>query len=250
MCDVAVPETVWSLNYGSEIIPFTVRRQPQRKNSSIAIHVDPEGTVVVDAPIGASGAAILAAVRKRSQWIQGHVSGFQRRRAHTLPREYVSGEAIMYLGRRYRLKVISVGAAAVSVKLRGGHLEVRSVASTPGVVRDALEGWFRIKARVVFAERMESVSAELRWIRSAPPTRLQAMKAQWGSCSPAGRLTLNPWLVKAPRNCIDYVILHELCHLKEHNHSRRFFSLMDKHMPSWREVKSRLDGFAETLLNR
>ncbi len=75
------------------------------------------------------------------------------------------------------------------------------------------------------------------------------MKTQWGSCSPAGTILLNPHLVKAPRECIDYVISHELCHLKEHNHSPRYYRLLAKIMPSWEAVKTRLDGMAELLLN-
>ncbi|MEJ2632642.1 MAG: M48 family metallopeptidase [Acidihalobacter sp.] len=63
--------------------------------------------------------------------------------------------------------------------------------------------------------------------------RLLAMKTQWGSCSPRGTLTMNPHLVKAPRECIDYVLLHELCHLAEHNHSDRFYRLMGQVMPRW-----------------
>lgn len=250
MPEFAASETGWSFHYGSEVVYFAVRRQPQRRSNSIIIHVEPEGSVVVHAPIDASRAAILAAVGKRNRWIQGHMSAFLRRRAHILPREYVSGELIMYLGRRYRLKVVQADGANVHVKLRGGHLEVHSAAATPGMVRDALEAWLRARARVILAERMESLVSELRWIQTAPPTRLQAMKVQWGSCSPSGRLTLNPWLVKAPRDCIDYVILHELCHLKEHNHSARFLKLLRKHMPQWRERKSRLDELAEVILNR
>lgn len=249
MSKPVVPETGWSFHYGSEVVHFAVRRQTRRRSNSITIHVEPEGTVVVDAPADASRAAILAAMSKRSRWIQGHLSGFLRRRAHILPREYVSGESAMYLGRRYRLKVIPVDATEKGVKLRGGYLEVRSAGSGAQAIRDAMERWFRARARMVFAERMESMLSELRWRRSLPPTRLQAMKIQWGSCSPTGRLTLNPWLVKAPRECIDYVILHELCHLKEHNHGPRFFRLLDKHMPPWRERKARLDELAEIILN-
>lgn len=250
MRDLAERETDWSYHYGSEVVHFAVRRQPQRRNNAITIHVEPEGTVVVDAPVNASRAAVLAAVRKRSRWIHGHLSGFHRRQAHILPREYVSGESVMYLGRRYRLKVIRVDAGDVGVKLRGGYLEVRSVVSTTALVRDALEAWLRVKARAILAERMDSILSELRWMRSTPVARLQAMKVQWGSCSPTGRLTFNPWLVKAPRDCIDYVILHELCHLREHNHSPRFFKLMDRHMPAWRKRKKRLDDLAEIILNR
>jgi len=75
------------------------------------------------------------------------------------------------------------------------------------------------------------------------------MRTQWGSCSPGGVILLNPHLVKAPRQCIDYVISHELCHLQEHNHSRRYYRLLGKIMPSWEGVKARLDGMAELLLN-
>jgi predicted metal-dependent hydrolase len=82
-----------------------------------------------------------------------------------------------------------------------------------------------------------------------PPMRLQAMKIQWGSCSPAGQLTLNPHLVKAPRECIDYVLLHELCHLKEHNHGQKFYRLLERHLPQWHVKKARLDALADFILN-
>jgi predicted metal-dependent hydrolase len=75
------------------------------------------------------------------------------------------------------------------------------------------------------------------------------MKKQWGSCSPRGNILLNPHLVKAPRECIDYVILHELCHLKEHNHSPEFYRLLNQLMPDWKQIKAKLDGMAELLLN-
>lgn len=75
--------------------------------------------------------------------------------------------------------------------------------------------------------------------------RLQLMTVQWGSCSPSGRITLNPLLVKAPRECIDYVLLHELCHLLHHNHSPKFYRTLDRHMPNWRAVKEKLDNMAE-----
>ena len=78
--------------------------------------------------------------------------------------------------------------------------------------------------------------------------RLQSMKVQWGSCSPAGRITLNRLLVKAPRECLDHVLLHELWHLHHHNHSPRFYRELDCHMPAWRPIKERLDEMAEQVL--
>jgi len=74
-------------------------------------------------------------------------------------------------------------------------------------------------------------------------------QTQWGSCSPTGQITLNPHLVKAPRNCIDYVLLHELCRIAEHNHSERFYRLLYGVMPQWEKIKERLDSMAYFYLN-
>ena len=75
------------------------------------------------------------------------------------------------------------------------------------------------------------------------------MNRQWGSCSPAGRITLHALLSNAPRECIDFVLLHEMCHLREHNHSKKFYRMLDRHMPDWQRVKARLDGLSEQILN-
>jgi hypothetical protein len=75
------------------------------------------------------------------------------------------------------------------------------------------------------------------------------MRTQWGNCSSTGQLTLNVHLIKAPLECIDYVILHELCHIAEHNHSERFYRLMNDVLPGWELIKSRLDRLAFRLLS-
>lgn len=237
-----------SIHYGDELIRFTVRYQRARASGRVAIHVEPDGRVIVDAPQGASQAAIRTAVNARGRWIFKHVGDARRRLANVLPREYVSGESLLYLGRRYRLRVTVATDGAAGVRLQGGIIEALVPQRRADVVRRTLIDWYRSRARIVLGDRLESVAADLRWVRQLPPMRLQAMKAQWGSCSPAGRLTLNPGLVRAPRECIDYVLLHELCHLKEHNHSPRFYRLLDAHLPQWRSIKLRLDDLAEIIL--
>lgn len=246
---VAADDVERSVRYGEELIRYVVRRQAVRKSGRVAIHVDPDGRVLVDAPENASDSQIRTAVTRRAGWIHGHLIAIRLRRAHVLPREYVSGESVLYLGRRYRLKVVTKGESPAAVRLRGGYIEVTVPARNPMAVRDALNHWYRGRARLVLAERLEAVASSLQWIRTAPAMRLQTMKVQWGSCSPAGLLTLNPHLVKAPRECIDYVLLHELCHLKEHNHSQKFYSLLERHLPRWRHNKERLDELADIVLN-
>jgi hypothetical protein len=237
-----------SLRYGDALIRFSVRTQPARKARRIAIHVEPDGSVVVDAPQDADDAAILAAVRRRAAWIGPRVAEVRHRLAHAPPREHVSGESLLYLGRRYQLKVVVDAPRHGSVRMRGAHIEVAVAAADAAQVGVMLEAWYGLRARETMASRLEAVAAPLRWVRALPPLRFRAMKHQWGNCSPAGRLTLNPHLVKAPRECIDYVILHELCHLKEHNHGPRFHRLLDTHMPGWRDVKKRLDGLVDQLM--
>jgi predicted metal-dependent hydrolase len=238
-----------SISYGDRRIAYAVRRQPERKARSVAIHVEPDGRVIVDAPADADAAKIKAAVAARARWIHRHVEEAQRCMANVLPREYVSGESLLYLGRRYRLRVTLAPVDAPMVRLKGAFIEAQIAAWNGEVVKAALLDWYRRRARAAFLARLEQMAPTLLWVRRPPPFRLQAMKVQWGSCSPAGRLTLNPLLVRAPRECIDYVLLHELCHLREHNHGRRFYRLLDAHMPGWQQTKIRLDNLAATIFN-
>lgn len=236
--------------YGDEQIVFTLRRQPSRVVSSIAIHVEPDGRVEVDAPPSTPLADVLAAVRKRSRWISQQVSAAKARLAHVLPREYVSGESIHYLGKRYRLKVIVQAEPNPEAKLRGGFVVVGVPKQDAASMRSCVDAWYRDRAREVFATRLMVIAGPLRWVRQLPPFRLQFMTRQWGSCSPSGRLTLNPWLMAAPREAIDYVLLHELCHLKHHNHSRSFYATLQRNMPDWKRIKFQLDERAEVFLRR
>lgn len=233
--------------YGDELIGFRVRRQNARAVPSVAIHVDPDGSVLVDAPAATPLIDVITAVKRRARWISQHVRAARARREHLLPREYVSGESLHYLGRRYRLKVVVDPTGEPQARMRGAFIVVTVPADGPLVVRRVLDFWYRQRARDVLANRLAAVAEPLRWVKRLPPLRLQFMTVQWGSCSPAGRITLNPLLVKAPRECIDYVLLHELCHLLHHNHSPSYYRALDRHMPKWRSVKESLDDMAELL---
>jgi predicted metal-dependent hydrolase len=235
------------VRYGSASIRFLVRVQPERRVARVAIHVEPDGRVLVDVPADASQDSVLAAVRKRARWIDRHVEAAMARRGSTQPRQYVSGESLMYMGRRYRLKVHVDPDAPVGSTMRAGYLVVSVPWKDAEMVRGGIEAWYRERAREVYEQRLAAVASPLRWIRQLPPTRLRHMTVQWGSCSPAGRITLNPMLVKAPRECIDYVVLHELIHLQHHHHGPAFYRALDRHMPGWRAVKAKLDGMAEDI---
>jgi len=235
--------------YGDERIAFSVSHIPKRIRR-IAIHVLPDGSVQVDAPQGAAGSEVLAAVRHRVRWIWQRLVEYRARTRHVLPRDYVSGETHFYLGKRYCLKVNVDKRSTQGVKLLRGRLEVTALSKDRETIRDLLDGWYRQRAEEVFSRRLDECASYARWLKVLPPFRLRTMRTQWGSCSPSGELLLNPQLVKAPRHCIDYVILHELCHLQEHNHSPAYYRLLKKYMPDWEQRKVELDNLAEALLNR
>lgn len=236
------------LAYGDERIPYEVKFDPSRK-TRIAIHVDPDGSVIVDAPCDQPDEMIQKAVHKRSRWIMDHVAEARDRFSHVRPKAYVSGEEVLYLGRRYMLKVVQDDAATGTARLRGNRLEVSTKSTDAGKVRGIVRAWYRLRARDYFAKLIDKQSAALPWIAQAPPFRMLEMTRQWGSCSPQGQVILNPHLIKAPRACIEYVIIHELAHLKHHDHSPEFFDLVGRHVPGWEKPKKLLDGMVEVLAN-
>lgn len=242
-----------SIVYGDERIAFTIRFVPRRNVMSprrIAISVLPDGAVTVEAPEASAPQEVVAAVYRRARWIWQQLAACRERRRHVLPRDYVSGESHFYLGRRHVLKVSVTACAPAGVKLLRGRLEVTTPTPVAGDVRRLLDAWYRQRAQEVFSRRLAALADELRWLESIPAFRLLSMRTQWGSCSPGGVLCLNPQLVKAPRACIDYVIAHELCHLRVHNHSAAYYRLLTACMPDWKLRKQELDGIAEVLLNQ
>jgi len=236
------------LQYGNEEICYQVNRVVSRK-LKIAIHVYPDGKVQVDAPADAEPVRISNAVRVRARWISKRLKEIRERNLHVLPREYVSGESYFYLGRRYLLKVIEIPGCVSKTKLVGRYLQVSTQTAEQTLVKRFVKAWYRARAKELFARRLSVLAEQVVWLREIPPVKLLTMRIQWGSCSPSGVVVLNPNLVKAPRECVDYVILHEVCHLREHNHSPKFYRLLTELMPDWEKHKTRLDGLAEMLLN-
>ncbi len=248
------------LSYGDDIIHYDVIRRiandanqiNKAKSRKVIIKVHPDQRVVATVPHDATSEVIQAAMMKRARWVWKNIAEFAAQHNYVLPREYVSGEAQFYLGRRYMLKVQTDSEQVSTVKLSRGKLTVNLITNTDdraGHVKALVNQWYLNRAKVIFHERLHHMLPKTTWVKGIPSFRIMAMKKQWGSCSKKGSLMLNPHLVKASKECIDYVILHELCHIAEHNHSDKFWRLLTQVMPNWREIKSKLDGMAELYLN-
>jgi predicted metal-dependent hydrolase len=234
------PDGGYVLCLGARLIPFQIE---YRDRKSLAISVHPDLRLEVVAPLGRTSAQVLPRIEKRSAWILRQWQYFEQYQPTQPGRNHVSGETHLYLGRQYRLKVCQ--GATESVKLIGPFLQVRTAdRSNTGRIRLLLEQWRRDHARLVFERRLRICLQQCPSLKRDHPPRLliKKMARRWGSCTKAGNVVLNVDLVNAPTHCVDYVIIHELCHLQIHNHSPAFYRLLSRCLPDWETRKRRLEG--------
>ncbi|MDI9819342.1 MULTISPECIES: M48 family metallopeptidase [unclassified Legionella] len=241
-----MPADIPYITFGDDKIPFELQAK-KRQSRRITIKVKADCRVVVSAPPSAARDEIIVAVNKRARWVHNKLQWFKNQQEVISPRQYISGESHYYLGKEYILKVIDEPDMTPQVKLSDDYLQVISPREKKNS-QQLLSSWYREKADEIFNCRLALLLPETTWVRVYPDIRLRAMRSRWGSCSAKGKITLNTHLIKAPLACIDYVILHELCHIAEHNHSHKFYRLLDKVSPDWRQAKSYLDKTASLYL--
>lgn len=208
---------------------------------TLAISVLPDGTLELVAPARAGLADINAKVARRMSWIETHRNRFAEMNASRRVPRFVKGATHRYLGRQYRLKIVP--GPSNTVAMRGGLIVITTWEDHEQAVRELLERWYREKANVHFIERVKKWEP---WCAhrglAKPKARLRSMPKRWGSACKNGVILLNPELIKAPSACIDYVITHEICHLRHPNHGPAFSRLLSTLSPNWRTLKARLEA--------
>lgn len=231
---------VQELIYGTRLIQYTLLVESRR---TLRIEVHPDGTVWVKVPEGTEQTLIDNRLLRRASWIAKQQRYFQTLQSQTSPKQYVSGESFRYLGYQHRLKVDQ--GEAEMVKRIGSRLWVQIRPGSPeGRVEQLVTAWYRRQAERVFADRL--AVCQLRFAGHVPSgfesVRLsqRRMAGRWGSCTAGGQIYLNPALIQAATDCIDYVITHELAHLVQHNHSPAFYRLLSAVMPDWQARKQKL----------
>ncbi len=227
-----------TLTYGRDTICYEIRFRATRR--TLAIEVHPDSRVLVRAPLGCPESTIAARVLKRARWITRQLAEFEHYRPRTPVRQYVCGESHLYLGRQYRLKVTTGDTAGV--KLARGQLLVSLPGdSDPDKVKALLHRWYLDRAHTIFSAVLDASLLHFKDL-DCPRLIVRAMHSRWGSLSRAGSMTLNANLVRAPRPCIEYVVVHELCHTTHRDHDTMFFKLLGQMMPDWEQRKFRLEA--------
>ena len=225
--------------WGLHRLPFRLRRADVKR---LRIVVDPAGMVRVTAPQRATDKAVVARVSRRGDWIQRQRECFARWRPRTPPRQYLSGETHLFLGRQLRLCMER--GMPPSVAVVGARIVARIADPNDRIaVRDAVRAWFAAQARQILRQRY--AEQDRIWSRygiTAPRLVVRALTNRWGSYSTAGTLTLNAELVHASTRLIDYVIAHELAHTVHPDHGSKWRLLLERVVPDWESRKEALEA--------
>lgn len=228
-----------SIPYGNSRIDFQL---VYTERKTLGVKVFPDTTVVVSAPINIPLEKVVEKVKSKAEWIFKQKAFFLSYEPRTSDKTYQSGEGHLYLGKSYRLKITE--SKNKTVKLKGGYIWIETKdKNQTEKIKKQLNNWYKSKAIIHFNALYES-RLELAHELSEKQTSLKYkwLNNRWGSCFKDGTICLNLELIKAPKEYIDYVIVHEICHLKYHNHSSSFYKLLDHKLPNWRNIKSKLEN--------
>jgi predicted metal-dependent hydrolase len=212
------------------------------KRRSIGISVSPETGVTVHAPFRTSDKTIRDLVDSKSGWILKHLENYKSV-VRLNNKAYTDGMTIPYQGRELPTRIIE--SEKYFIELKGDILEIglKDISKTDLVVK-MLKIWYKHTAEFVFREKFEFL-LNLHIDSDFRPSGfyIKALKRRWGSCSSTGKIVISSELIKLDEIYLEYVILHELCHLKHHNHGRDFYKTLSLVFPQWKQVRQELKKY-------
>lgn len=242
-----------SIRFGKRTIDFSIQRSSRRRKT-VAIVVDPEQGVLLKAPAHVDQDTLKAIALDKGRWITQKIKGHEEMQIEVASRELVSGESIRYLGRNYILKIIpdKLLTGTGFCRLKGKSLEIYvpqhfKRAQRDITIQNAIRHWYKEKADQYLSARV-SFYAE-RMGLSYGQIMIREQKKRWASCDSRGNLRFNWQIIMAPPSLIDYVVVHELCHIRIRNHSKAFWNLLKSTLPDYKERKEvlRQDGRGYSL---
>lgn len=226
--------------YGRSTIKYQLILENRK---TLAITVKPDKSVIVKAPPKSTIQEIQEKLKKRGQWIIKQINYFDKFHPLQSEREYVSGETHYYVGRQYRLRIRR--GKQEEVKLKGKFFIAKTLKTNdPEHIKNLMTHWYTIHARMLIDQRIKIYAKKILGEKYGEINiRYVYLKKRWGSCDSEKGITFNIELVKTPIQCIDYVIVHEICHVIHPNHDKTFYRTMEKIMPDWQKRKEQLELF-------
>lgn len=217
----------------------------QRKTARITVY--PDKSILAKFPDKMDKKSAEQYLQKKAKWMNNKVEYFDQYHPMPVKRQYIRGESYYYLGRQYQLDIKKQEES--DVKMKHGHI----IVYTPDpynkdIVKKTILGWYRVHAIKYIDKRIAHIASRFEKMGYGnPEIRYRRMKTRWGSCrhyrgkkkNPV--ITINTELIKAPIDCIDYVIVHEFIHLKYNNHDRHFYNMLDTLLFDWQKRRARLN---------
>lgn len=218
----------------------TVDRIIRSKRRTIALIVEDNGSLTVRAPMRMSAVLIQEFVAKHANWVE-------KKRAETRamtpaqPKQYQPGEKFLHLGREYALEIVQ--DQQKNLVLEDHFLLAESARDNAELV---FQNWYRQQAGLIIPERVKLFANKHAFHYDR--IRITSARTRWGSCSTKGTLSFSWRLIMTPLDVVDYVIIHELAHTVHHNHSKRFWGVVEKLLPDYRERRKRLKQYGQEML--
>jgi len=228
-----------TLQTAAGILPYTFERKDIR---NINLRIRPDGCVYVSAPENAEIAAVERFLSAKTEYIQSAKEKFAAQKVPVYEMQYISGENVTLLGRNLRIQIVKDKAEYVTSDGIYVFIHVRRP-DYYNRKKNLLNAWLNEQCSSVFTEIMQQTAKRFAGYGvTMPELRIRNMVSRWGSCQKdRGAIALNRRLIEAPKNCIEYVVMHEFCHLVYPNHSKQFYALLQVMLPDWRESKDLLE---------
>lgn len=226
-----------TFRYGTHKYSYALIHQDRK---TLSLTVEPCLDIILKVPTDASDERIEKFLRKKWMWLNRQLTFFEKYRRKYYEKEYTSGESFYYLGRQYRLIVLSGESNTVILSKGKLTITTKKPVLDGRYNRTLLDRWYKRRRHIVFAERYSQMLKKFDY-DFTPELTVRVMARRWGSYVKGERIILNPLLIQAPKEAIDYVITHELCHMKYKNHDAKFYLLLDSNFPGWRKTKEKLE---------
>jgi predicted metal-dependent hydrolase len=214
------------------------------RRRSISIIISPDYGVVVKAPYMTPVGTIRRFVNEKSGWITKTVNGFNSLKRLDKVNGYSDGDSLLLYGKEYKLRLFKSDKYSVRTTddntIEAGY----SNDNNPLIIRALLEGWFKFIAQKKFTDKFREILLKYKDYCFTPSGFVvRSMKKRWGSCSSKGKIAISYDLIRLEEVYTEYVIIHELCHLKHHNHSANYYKLLSEVYPDWKRVRKELQKY-------
>ncbi len=223
--------------FGTFIYEYLLIKQNRK---TLSLTVTPDLKIILKCPNNATEEKIESFLKRKWFWLEKQLSFFKKYQRNIYKKEYITGEGYLYLGKQYKLVVKRSNQDLVSLTKGKLLVSTTKLVSNGNYNKKLINAWFSEKTEKIFRERFLAMLLKFDY-KNTPALGIREMKKRWGSFLNKNKIFLNPKLITTPKECIDYVIVHELCHLKYKNHNKKFFELFQKKCPGWKKIKEKLE---------